>query len=350
MDYRRIEIVARHFSLTVVTPDGPDEGVLPLGVDAISWRRGLARRAPRSSRMLFASIAAARAARELDASILCQSPHEAAIVRCALRRSPVRVVAEVHGDWRIAATGYGTRRRRLAFLLDRLAVRGLRRADVVRTVSSWLEREVAQVRPRGPVLVFPPYCELEDLVAGPVQPMPEPVSVGYLGGLERCKGIDMVLAVWSEVVQSVPSARLLIAGSGSLEADVRNAAAADPSIEYVGRLDRADVGLFIDRTTAVVVPSVSEGFGRVPLEVMARGRVAVVTPVGGLVEVAQAMGGCIVTRSVSSEAVGESLARVLSAPGDLANLAAGGREAVAALDLSAAYETGMAELAALLAP
>lgn len=54
-----------------------------------------------------------------------------------------------------------------------------------------------------------------------------------LGGLTKLKGIDLVLDGWASAGSP---GRLLIAGTGALQADVQRAAAADPTIEYLGHV------------------------------------------------------------------------------------------------------------------
>jgi len=69
-------------------------------------------------------------------AIVTQSPYEAAFVWLA--HTGVRVVVELHGDWRTATRLYGSPRRRvLSPLADAVGAFGLRRAAAVRTISAY---------------------------------------------------------------------------------------------------------------------------------------------------------------------------------------------------------------------
>ncbi len=66
------------------------------------------------------------------------------------------------------------------------------------------------------------------------------------------KGIDRVLDAWPLVTAAVPEARLVVAGRGPLEGLVRERAATDPSIEFLGSLPGDGVAELL-RTVAVFV-------------------------------------------------------------------------------------------------
>jgi glycosyltransferase involved in cell wall biosynthesis len=101
----------------------------------------------------------------------------------------------------------------------------------------------------------------------------------YAGRLDETKGVRQLLAAFAHVE---PPTVLRIAGSGELEPEVREAAAREPRIEYLGRLDREDLLAEFDRARAVVLPSIWEDNGPlVVLEAQARGAALVVTDRGG---------------------------------------------------------------------
>jgi glycosyltransferase involved in cell wall biosynthesis len=106
----------------------------------------------------------------------------------------------------------------------------------------------------------------------------------YVGSFERTKGVDVLLEAWPKVRQELPHARLLLVGDGTLEPVVSAVAAEDPTIELIGRIERSRLPHVFDRAWVVVVPSRSEGLGRVVLEAMARGRPTIASDVGGLPE------------------------------------------------------------------
>lgn len=118
----------------------------------------------------------------------------------------------------------------------------------------------------------------------PAEPVEEPVAA-FVSPLAPNKGIDRVLDAWPLVRDRVPDARLVVAGRGPLEGLVRERAAADPSIEFVGSLAGDGVAELL-RTVATFVTAPrptrvwNEQFGLAYIEAMASG-VPVVTTVCG---------------------------------------------------------------------
>jgi glycosyltransferase involved in cell wall biosynthesis len=113
--------------------------------------------------------------------------------------------------------------------------------------------------------------------AGPREP-----ALLYAGRLDATKGIRQLLHAFGRV--DAPAV-LRIAGGGELEDEVRAAAARDPRIEYLGRIERAALLAELDRARAVVLPSIWEDNGPLAiLEAQSRGAALVVTDRGGLPE------------------------------------------------------------------
>jgi len=106
--------------------------------------------------------------------------------------------------------------------------------------------------------------------------------VGFAGRLDPEKGIRELLAGF-RAAELGSGARLLVAGAGSLEHEVRRAAAQDPRVVYLGQLrelrERVDFWRSID---LFCLPSSAEGLSLALLEAMATGCAVAVTPAGGL--------------------------------------------------------------------
>jgi glycosyltransferase involved in cell wall biosynthesis len=100
--------------------------------------------------------------------------------------------------------------------------------------------------------------------------------------LAEVKGLDTVLTAWRQAGINYP---LKIVGGGHLQAQVREVAAGDPMIEYLGSVDSAGVADLMGQASFVVVPTLGiESFGRVVAEAMAKGTPPVVADHGGLRE------------------------------------------------------------------
>lgn len=98
------------------------------------------------------------------------------------------------------------------------------------------------------------------------------------------KGHDVLLDAVPRIRNQVPQARLVLAGSGELEADLRERARAyGDAVVFLGHRD--DMPDLLDAADLVVLPSLSEALPTVLMEAAAAGRAAVGTCVGGVDEV-----------------------------------------------------------------
>lgn len=216
------------------------------------------------------------------AAVVCQSPYEAVVAAAmlALLPRPVRpgLVVEVHADWRIAATLYGSRARRvIAGPADRAATWALRRADRIRAVSAW----TAQLVEDAGMAVDDVHLAHSDFAtfSRPTVPLPERPAAVFVGTLVRTKGLDVLLDAWPQVRAAVPDAELHVVGDGPLRDTVRG-----PGVVARGRLDRPGVADALDAGWCLVLPSRSEGVGLVVVEAMLRGRTVVASDAGGIPE------------------------------------------------------------------
>jgi glycosyltransferase involved in cell wall biosynthesis len=229
-----------------------------------------------------------RIARELvrfrPDAVAAQSAYEAAAALAARRlvgRS-TPVLVDVHGDWRTSTRLYGSLLRGvLSPLADRVALDALRRADAVRTVSPYTTELVREIG-LEPADVFPAFMDLEPFL-GPPQPLPERPQALFVGVLELYKNVDGLAEAWRLAAPQVPGARLRIVGSGT-RTDVVERLVADlpEQTSWTNRLETAEVAVALDGSTALVLPSRSEGMGRVVVEALCRGRPVVATRVGGI--------------------------------------------------------------------
>lgn len=152
--------------------------------------------------------------------------------------------------------------------------------------------------------IGPPHALVRELGYGvdadffcPAPPPDEPghePTVLFLANLQRRKGVLVLMEAFERVAEAVPGSRLLVAGDGPNEADVRRAAEVSPHrdrIELLGRLDRAASAEAMRSSDVYCLPSFSEPFGISALEAMSCGRPVVGTNVGGLGHLIRPDGG-----------------------------------------------------------
>ena len=265
-----------------------------------------------------------RVARELRANrpdvVLAQGGHETALVLVAraLARVPAKVVMDVHGDPAAATRLYGSpRRRALAPLGDAMTRFALRRADAVRTISAYTTR---LVRERGvePAATFPAFMDLDPFLAVPPAPLPEAPVALFVGVLERYKAIDVLAQAWRLAAPRVPAAQLRIVGRGTMTATVELLVAELPDrVEWIPRLPAVEVAGALDAATVLVLPSRSEGLGRVVVEAFCRGRGVVGSRVGGIPDLVTDGDTGLLVEPGDPRALADALVRVLGEP-DLA--------------------------------
>ena len=242
-------------------------------------------------------------------AIVTQSPYEAAFVW--LGRTRAHVVVELHGDWRTATRLYGSPlRRALSPLGDAVGAFGLRRAAAVRTISSYTSNLVRELGVE-PAAEFPAFMDLELFSDRPPVPLPPTSAALFVGVLELYKNVDGLAAAWRLVAQRLPGAQLRIVGRGSRADVVKRLAAELPAqTTWVERLSQEDVARAMDEATCLVLPSRSEGLGRVLIEAGLRERGVVAMAVGGIRDVVEdGVNGLLVS---SDEELADALVRVLT--------------------------------------
>jgi glycosyltransferase involved in cell wall biosynthesis len=256
----------------------------------------------------------ARIARELrsfrpDAAVV-QGVHEAAAFLVARRivRARTRLVLDVQGDWREATRLYGSRfRRALDPLGDALGVVSVRRADAIRTISPFTSALVRRLG-REPAGEFPPFVD-RAAFDGPVASLPQRPRALYVGVLERIKGFDTLAAAWPRVREAVPGAELHVVGRGTLAPLARSLEGG--GAVWTQSLDKAGVAAAMDDATLLCLPSRAEGFGRVVLEAMLRGRPVVGADAGAIPDLVEPGANGLLAVPGDPSSLAAELARVL---------------------------------------
>jgi glycosyltransferase involved in cell wall biosynthesis len=260
-----------------------------------------------------------RVARELKAfgpdAVLAQGAQEAAL--CVLGRKlagvETRIIADIHGDPAAPARLYGSRARRgLAPLADALARYGLRRSDGVRTISAFTSGIVRRVG-REPTAEFAAFMDLEPFVDAPPAPMPEKPVALFVGVLERYKAVDVLADAWRRAAPRVPDATLHLVGRGALREIPQALVEELPAqTRWSEGLTAPEVARALDESTVLVLPSRSEGLGRVIVEAFCRGRGVVGSRVGGIPDIVEGGVTGVLVAPEDVDDLGDALVRVLS--------------------------------------
>jgi glycosyltransferase involved in cell wall biosynthesis len=260
-------------------------------------------------------------------AVLVQGAHETALVllgrRLALRRA--KVIADVHGDWRSVTRLYGSPLRRLLDpVADAFARYGIRHADGIRTVSGYTTRIVRE-EGREPTAVFPAYMDLRPFLAPP-QTLPPVQRVLFVGVLEAYKAIDVLALAWRVVTKRVPEAQLHLVGRGSRAEIVQKLVRDLPGqTQWTEQLDAAGVASALDDAVLLLLPSRSEGMGRVIVEALCRGRPVLGSEVGGIPDLVRDGENGVLVPPGDARALAEAIEALLTDRPRLEALAANAR-------------------------
>jgi glycosyltransferase involved in cell wall biosynthesis len=238
----------------------------------------------------------------------------AALAGRALARRRVPVIVEVHGDWRTFSRLYGSPARRLIGpFADAIAAYAVRRADATRAVSSFTAGLVEETRGVPPSAVFTAFSDLSAFAERAPVPLPERPTVAFVGALEAYKNVEGLAAAWRLVADRLPSAGLVIIGSGSQQPVVDELVTDFPGrVEHYEWLEPEAVSEQLDAATVLVLPSWPEGLGRVIIESFARGRAVVATDGGGIPDLVTHEVEGLLVPPADSTALASALERVLA--------------------------------------
>ena len=250
-------------------------------------------------------------------AVVSQSPYDAIPVffgRLLARARSVPVVIEVHGDWRTATRHYGSHwRRLLAPAADRAALWSLRRADAIRAISPTMSTIAQEASGTRVTSVFPTFFEAETFFDTPPVVFPSTPTAIWIGSLQRVKNPALLAGAWRIVAARVPEARLMVVGSGPLSQVVKGLQNEYPNrVDVYSHLPAEEVKRTLDAATVLVLPSISEGFGRVIIESFARGRPVVGSRVGAIPDLVRHEVNGLLVRSNDVDALASAIARVLT--------------------------------------
>jgi glycosyltransferase involved in cell wall biosynthesis len=285
--------------------------------------------------LAFYAFLPLRVARELRAfrpdAVLAQGGQETALVLLGRRlaRVPTQVIADVHGDPAAPTRLYGSPlRRALAPLADLLVRVGLRRADGVRTISDYTSGVVRETGAE-PTATFAAFMDLDPFLSSEPAPLPQPPIALFVGVLERYKAVDVLAEAWRIAAPRVPGATLHVVGRGPLDEAVEQLVAALPGqTRWDESLPTPEVARALDAATVLVLPSRSEGLGRVVVEAFCRGRGVVASRVGGIPDIVEDGKTGLLVPPGDPERLAYALVRVLTDRGFAERLGAEARSAV----------------------
>jgi glycosyltransferase involved in cell wall biosynthesis len=217
----------------------------------------------------------------------------------------------------------------LTWLLERPLARAYRGVPVQAISRSTADDLVGRGLRREDVEVIYPGVELDFFTPdAAVERYPEPTFV-YLGRLRRYKGVEVVLEAVARLIGEGVPARLVVAGKGEWEPNLRALAASlgiEARVEFTGFVSEERKREIFRRAWANVFPSPKAGWGITNLEAAGCGTPTVASDSPGLREsVVDGVSGLLVPHG-DVDRMAAALRDLATTPGWVAALGAGARE------------------------
>ncbi len=208
--------------------------------------------------------------------------------------------------------------RRLLGLLARFQWRSLRRVDA-RIAISHAAAESARQLYGGTYRIVPVGVEVErfELSARGAPPAREPLTILYVGRLERRKGVAHLLRAVGRLQRQMPGIRLEIGGGGPERASLDRLAdeLSLSDTHFLGYVAPKDLPGLFHRADIFCAPAThAESFGIVLVEAMAAGLPIIAAANAGYAEVLAAHPGNLLVPASDDRALAGALAALAGAP------------------------------------
>jgi len=231
--------------------------------------------------------------------IICQSPYEGipvVIARSLLRilDKQISIITELHGDAEQALSLYLRPKSKLLFrsyglIGQTISKFILKNSDVIRPVSEFLASKISQ-KVSKPIITFPAYTDIELFLEdnNPAKEFliyPWDGFIFYPGVLIYLKGVHVLIKSIELVVKQYKGLKLLIAGEGGYKEELQKLVRyyrLEDNVIFLGHLKQSTLKEYMKRCAMLVLPSLSEGLGRVIAEAMACGKPVIGANVGGI--------------------------------------------------------------------
>jgi glycosyltransferase involved in cell wall biosynthesis len=229
--------------------------------------------------------------------VVAQSPYEGFVAALALKflgwfGYEVRLVVEIHGDFERAV--FLQREVRFPglyrFLMNYVAGYSLKQADFLRAISNSTKEQLKQWAPEKTIVQFPAWTDIETFLRSGHSKKDFPQSILYAGVLTPLKGIHHLINAFVLIARDFPRAQLLIVGkdenktyAAGLRKAIKKLGLHD-RVQFMEAMDQSELATRMAQASVLVLPSISEGLGRVVIEAMATGTPVIGSHVGGIPE------------------------------------------------------------------
>lgn len=140
--------------------------------------------------------------------------------------------------------------------------------------------------------------------------------IGYIGRLERIKGIKELVKAIPIVVSHNKDIQFLIIGDGDLRTEITLELSkyTDKNVNVIGNVPRSEIPDFLNKLKLVILPSFYEGLPTILLEAMACGSPVLATNVGAVPDIIFNEKTGFLLESNSPECIANSILKILKDP------------------------------------
>lgn len=145
------------------------------------------------------------------------------------------------------------------------------------------------------------------------------LQVLFLGRISKYKGLDRLAEAWPFVLEMIPKAQLMIAGAGDFQLVhnlFNNLSNSSTIIKY---LSEAEISNLMCSSTLVVLPYDEASQSGVLVKAVEYGIPYIATPVGGLVEQKNLLGGGLIAQDLTPKTFAQGIIEILSNPSKYIN-------------------------------
>jgi len=137
------------------------------------------------------------------------------------------------------------------------------------------------------------------------------------------KGVHHLVSAFARIAQDFPQARLLLVGreedkgySAEVKEHIRRLGL-DGRVQLIGEVPQAELAAWMHRACVFILPSVSEGLGRVVVEAMATRTPVIGSQVGGIPEMVENGATGFLVPPGDEVALAEKIRRILEHPEEI---------------------------------
>ena len=167
----------------------------------------------------------------------------------------------------------------------------INQADVLRSISHSVREQLKRYAPDTPIVEFMTWTDISSFWSAGSQVTSKQLTVVYVGVLIPRKGLTHLITAFAQVVGRVPASELHIIGRPenpdyfqSLKQHI-TAQQLSEKVIFCPEMPQQELCHKIAQSAVLVLPSLSEGLGRVLIEAMAAGTPVIGSAVGGIPDI-----------------------------------------------------------------